>query len=354
MKILYIALKYDYGMPARGFSYEHNNFYDSLTKMEDGRHDVVYFPFDEIMREVGRDEMNKKLIEAVDKESPDLCFFALFTDEIKQSTIQHITDSGKTVTHNWFSDDHWRFHTFSKHWAPLFNWVSTTDSEAPAKYKKVGVGNVIKTQWACNHFLYKRTGRELGHDVTFVGQAHSNRKKVIKALEDAGVRVECWGGGWANGRIGQEDMVRLFGESRINLNLTMSSGTLRLKPAAKIFLNRRADDTYQLRNPLSWPAHTRSLLVDKRRRQIKGRNFEVPGAGGFLLTEAADNLDEYYVDGKEIVVFRDMTDLIEKAKYYLAHERERAKIAEAGYQRTLREHTYEKRFRAIFKEMGLL
>lgn len=353
MKILYIALKYDYGVPTRGFSYEHNNFYDSLVKMDGGKHEVVYFPFDEVMREVGRDEMNKQLLETVEKERPDLCFFFLFTDEIKKSTIQHITDSGITLTYNWFADDHWRFSTFSKRWAPVFHWVSTTDSKAPAKYKKEGIENVIKTQWGYNHFSYTRGRASLKYDVSFVGQAHSNRRKLVGLLEKAGLQTECWGGGWPNGRVSQEEMLRIFGESRINLNFTMSSGTLNKKQFAKLFFNRRADDTYQLRSPLLWPAHAKSLLIDKRRRQIKGRNFEVPGAGGFLLTEAADNIEEYYRDGKEIAVFRDTDELIEKARYYLAHERERATIAEAGYRRTLDEHTYEKRFRALFRKMGL-
>ena len=46
-------------------------------------------------------------------------------------------------------------------------------------------------------------------------------------------------------------------------------------------------------------------------------------------------------------------DLVEKVRYYLKHEDERAAIAQAGYERTLREHTYVHRFRDIFGQMGL-
>ena len=101
-------------------------------------------------------------------------------------------------------------------------------------------------------------------------------------------------------------------------------------------------------------AKARSEEARRQNEQIKGRNFEVPGSGGFLLTADADNLTDYFEDGKEIVIFKDTKDLIEKAKYYLGHENERAAIAEAGYQRSLREHTYEKRFNEMFKIMGLI
>ena len=42
MKILYAASKFDYGIPARGYSFEHYNFYDSLVGMG---HEVEYFDF---------------------------------------------------------------------------------------------------------------------------------------------------------------------------------------------------------------------------------------------------------------------------------------------------------------------
>jgi len=353
MKILHIGMKYDYGNQDKGFSYEYYNFHDTLVRMNGGEHDVVHFPFDEVMKDVGRDEMNKKLLETVRREKPDLCFFAIFNDEIKKKTIKEITEKGNTVTYNWFSDDQWRFVNYSKHWAPLFHWVSTTHSKAPEKYKKMGYKNVIKTQFGCNQFIYKKTGAGLKHDVTFVGQPHGSRKKIVQDIADAGIKIECWGGGWPNGRISQDDMIKLFSESRINLNPTDLSSAFGTKPLAKIFLRRWVDGSYHPYNPKFWIPNIASL-VNKLGSQVKGRNFEVPGSGGFLLTGDADNLTEYFEDGKEIVIYKDTKDLMEKAKYYLSHEEERAAIAEAGYERTLREHTYEKRFNEIFKTMGLV
>ena len=71
------------------------------------------------------------------------------------------------------------------------------------------------------------------------------------------------------------------------------------------------------------------------------------------MTGPAEDLDSYYEFGKEMVCFHDTRDLIQKIKYYLSHEDERLAVAQAGYERTLREHTYAHRFDDIFQRMQL-
>ena len=84
------------------------------------------------------------------------------------------------------------------------------------------------------------------------------------------------------------------------------------------------------------------------RQQIKGRNFEIPGTGGFLLTNYADNLEEYYSDRKEIVVFHSEEEVPDLVRYYLQHDSERESIAKAGFERTSSEHTWDKRWGDVF------
>jgi spore maturation protein CgeB len=45
--------------------------------------------------------------------------------------------------------------------------------------------------------------------------------------------------------------------------------------------------------------------------------------------------------------------LIDKSRYYLAHESERRAIAEAGQRRALRDHTWAKRFDGLFRILGI-
>ncbi len=352
MKVLYCAMKYDYGIPDRGFSYEHENFYKTLTRMPGI--EVVYFPFDEILRSVGRKALNEQLLEKVKMVKPDLCFFVLFTDELMKETIREITKRGQSLTFNWFTDDHWRFDGYSRYWAPLFHWVSTTDHRAVEGYRAMGYKTVIKTQWACNSWALRQPGsRELIYDVTFVGQPHSNRRKIVAALKRLGVRIDCWGEGWPNGRLDQQKMLDVFQASKISLNFAGPSVHLGLEPIVKTFLTRRANDHLRLNTPAEMVGHLKAL-TGPRRAQIKARDFEIPGAGGFLMTNAPEEIEEFYTPEKEVVRFNDFDELVDKTRYYLDHGEEREEIRSAGFARTRRDHTYEQRFTEIFRTMGLL
>lgn len=350
LRVLFICVKHDYGDPCRGLSFENVNFFDTLSRMEGVA--CTFFPYDEIMRRMGRKAMNRMLLSAVDDQEPDVCFFSLFTDEITPDTIRRITEESSAQTLSWFGDDHWRFRNFSRHLAPFFHWVATTDSEAVEKYRALGCRGIIKTQWGFNHHLCKRYGIAEEFDVTFVGQVHSRRRETVRELRRAGVDVRCWGRGWEAGRLSQEEMARMYSRSRINLNFVESSVALNWKPVVKVFVNRRADNTLRLNAPRRMFESAAVLFAD-RRPQIKARTFEIPGSGGFLLTGFADNIEEYFVPGKEIAVFRTTEELIEKARHYLAHGEERESIRIAGEMRARRDHTFEKRFREIFQSMGV-
>jgi spore maturation protein CgeB len=349
LRVLYVGLKNDYGDPARGLSYEYVNFLGTLRRMEGI--DVAFFPFDEELRLKGRTEMNRALVETVDENSPDICFFVLFTDEIIPATIRRITETRGVTTVNWFGDDHWRFLPFSRHFAPSLHWVVTTDSAAVPKYHALGCRRVVKSQWGFNHHLLRRAEVLEEFDVTFIGQVHSRRREIVQGLRGAGIDVRCWGRGWEHGRLAQDEMVSMYGRSRINLNFTESSVVAGWKPLAKVLVNRRADDSVQLNGPGLMIDHARSL-VTARRAQIKGRNFEIPGAGGFLLTSHADNLEEYFIPGEEVALFSSREDLAAQIRHYLARPDERERIRVAGHARAMREHTYERRFLDIFHAIG--
>jgi spore maturation protein CgeB len=77
------------------------------------------------------------------------------------------------------------------------------------------------------------------------------------------------------------------------------------------------------------------------------RLYEVTGTGALLVTDAKRNLGELFAVGDEVVAYESAGELAKKVEYYLAHEDERAAIASAGQERTLREHTYAERMREL-------
>lgn len=350
MHILYVAMRYDYGRPEQGDSFEHCNFFDSLKHLG---HDIHYFDFMTVLAERGREGMNRRLVDIARAEKPDVMFTVLFGDELDEEAIRSISELPDTTTVNWFCDDHWRYENFSRHWAPCFNWVVTTDSHSVAKYHAMGYRNVIKSQWAANHFLYRKLDVPLLHDVTFVGKPHGIRRELIAALREFGVPVKVWGKGWGQGRASQEEMIEIFNQSRVNLNLSnASTGRRRHRWQRGLDRARRlARRTLHLQ-PQAGPV-AELLSTDRFPEQIKGRNFEVSGCGGFMLTGHADNLQAYYEPSREVACYRSFHELVQQCRYFLEHEDERAAVAEAGYARTLAEHTYAHRFAEVFRTIGV-
>ncbi|WP_414566578.1 MULTISPECIES: glycosyltransferase family protein [unclassified Anabaena] len=367
LKILYVGMKYDEGKPEQGYSFEHYNFYESLIKTG---HEIIYFDFMSLLHQYGHLSMNSRLMEIVKVEKPDLMFTFLFTNELDPKIVREISENTDTITLNWFADDHWRFDNFSCFWAPCFNWVVTTAESALPKYAQMGYHNVIKSQWGCNHFLYRKLDLPLKYDVTFVGQPHSNRRQVIEALVQSGIKVHVWGKGWNTGRLSQVQMIEVFNQSRINLNLQNSFMVGRRNNYAKRLASRCLDlipygDRVKIKSNELYNKFQNFLSVDsvleqpkshgqQNYAQIKGRNFEVPGCGGFVLTGKAENLEDYYQISKEVECFDNNDDLINQIKYYLKNEEQRIAIAKAGYERTLNEHTYVNRFNKIFQKIGLI
>jgi spore maturation protein CgeB len=88
-------------------------------------------------------------------------------------------------------------------------------------------------------------------------------------------------------------------------------------------------------------------------KQVRLRDFEAPMSGAFYMVEEFDELAEFFEPGKEIVFFTTPEDLLEKARYYLRHEAQRRRIRAAGLRRARAEHTWQDRFRMVFREMGL-
>lgn len=77
------------------------------------------------------------------------------------------------------------------------------------------------------------------------------------------------------------------------------------------------------------------------------RHFEITGYGGFMLTYLTAELESCFEIGRECDVFRDEAELLEKIDHYLNHPDERREIAAAGQKRTMSEHLFSHRIRAL-------
>ena len=329
MKILLACMAYDYGDPARGHSYEYYNFYQSLKALG---HEVELFDYMTEYQSLGKEGMNRKLLELAAGTRPALAMFSLYTDQFDQETIRALRQHTRTLC--FFHDDTWRV-GFSHYWAPQFDYFTTPDVYGVRSYRAMGLENAIHFPFGCNEVLYRKTGAGHIFDVSFVGAWHPYRQWLVERLRKAGVSVKTAGYRWPEGIVSHDDMVGIFNQSRINLNLSNSASW---------------DARYLASSPRSLLNRVRS---PKTAEQLKARHFEINGCGAFQLSYYVEGLETQYAIGHEIAIYLDPDDLLRKVQLYLAEPDLRNQIAQAGYCRTIAEHTFGRRFQHVFDCMGL-
>lgn len=329
MKVLLVSMLHAYGDSSREYSYEYFNFFQSLKQMG---HEVELFDYMGEIHAQGKAEMNRRLLERAREWQPKIAIFSLYTDQFDSQVVNELRSYTKTFC--FFHDDTWRVE-YSRYWARQFDYFSTPDLHGELKYREIGLPNAIHFPFGCNEMIFRKLDVPKRYDVSFVGSWHPYREWLINRIRKSGIDVEVAGFRWPNGEIDQEGMVRLFNESRVNLNLSNSASwdARYLVSSPKAFINR--------------------LRSNKNIEQMKARIFEVGGCGAFQLSYYVEGLADCYKPDREVGVYTDADDLVAKISFYLAHAELRESIAASGYERTLRDHTFTRRFQTVFERMGL-
>lgn len=318
-----------YGDPEREYSYEYFNFYQNLKKMG---HEVELFDYMGELHALGKEGMNRKLLARVSEWRPTVTLFSLYTDQFDPEAVNLLRQYSKTFC--FFHDDTWRVE-YSRYWAQQFDYFSTPDMYGEQKYREIGLPNAIYFPFGCNENIFRKLDVPKQYDVSFVGAWHPHREWLIKRIRKAGISVAVAGYRWPEGEVDQEGMVKMFNQSRINLNLSNSASwdARYLASSPRALLNR--------------------LRSKKNIEQMKARIFEVSGCGAFQLSYFVEGLATCFAIDREIGVYADSDDLVEKVKFYLAHDDLRESIAMAAHARTLSDHTFERRFATVFRRMGV-
>lgn len=326
VKVVVVCLKDDYNQPARGLSLEYYNLYLAMKNVAS---EVILFDFGTLYRERGQEEMNRALVEMLERERPDLTLVAPFSDELTPQAMDLARRYTRTVAYFW--DDIWRVEFVAK-WVPHFDYFTTPIRAMYRRYQAAGLTGAVYSPFGYNSSIYRATDVPMRHDVSFVGGSHPWRVFVIDRLRRAGFDVTVRGPFWPGGRLSPEEMGELFKASKINLNLSNA---------------RQWDARYLLS---SWRAMRNTLRTPKVRDGVKVRHFEIPGAGGFQLSYYAEGLERYFEIGDEVAIYLDLDELVEKVEYYLTHEAERERIARAGHARALG-YTMEARLSDLLREV---
>jgi len=327
------------------------NLYASLVSLG---HEVVEFAYDlyETFQNVdpedpaqrsfiatNRPKVTLELIEqirAAHSLRPVDLFFSYFYDAcVLPEAIDEIGSMGITTV-NWYCNGSYQLRLVSEI-SPHYDWCLVPEKFRLKDYVSMGA-KPIYCQEAANPLVYRPYDVPIEYDVTFVGQAYGERPSYIQYLRSNGIDVQVWGRGWpaapqppqsspqpeaavyGGGILSDDAMIKMYSRSKINLGFSTCGETHR---------------------------------TGERILQVRLRDFEIPMSGGFYMVEYMEELQEFFEIGKEIVCYNDREDLVNKIRYYLAHESERDAIRWAGHRRCHFDHTWQKRFESAFTEMGL-
>jgi len=98
-------------------------------------------------------------------------------------------------------------------------------------------------------------------------------------------------------------------------------------------------------------AESKIIFNNSMRDDLNMRTFECMATGSFLLTSWNSTIEEFFKDGVHCAIYHSEEDMIEKARYYIAHDEEREKIAQAGCEEVLKNHTIDCRVNVMLSEI---
>lgn len=146
-------------------------------------------------------------------------------------------------------------------------------------------------------------------DLLFIGHHEPRTEAGILALVEAGLSVKVYGADWDRAK---------------NKAKLLSTAAFK----------QLSDDDYE--KALKGAKIGLCFFSEMNNSQTSGRSFEITASGTFLLAMRSDQHLECFVEGKEAEFFGDAAELVQKARYYLAHGKEREDIAKHGYERCMK------------------
>lgn len=292
---------------------------------------LVTFDYRKLAQKYGQSRMNDMLLKTAVKFQPDLVQMGK-AELIYGSTIKRIKEEIDTCVIHFYGDFRWE----PQDWVidigryadyTLFN---CTDPRILDKYRALGVKNIgpFWNAGADPDIFHPRKVAKT-KDVTFTGtnqpispyEGYITRRELVEAILNEGIDLYLYGNKWEylshmpNAHI----LPLVFGDQLVNVYA-----------ASKITLGVSA-----VNNVCMYAAWRRT--------------FETMASGAFHLTHYVPGLEEVFENKKHLVWFNSVPEAIELIKYYLAHDEERQRIAEAGRQEVLIHHTWDIRIAELMK-----
>lgn len=257
--------------------------------------------------------------------------------------------------------------------SPHFDYNLHSEKDARAKFLTIGA-NPLWWPMASNPKYFKPFDVPRTIEASFVGANYALRARYVAHLLQNGVDVHAFGPGWLWATTSAWRSVA----KRIKyLLLTATARSAQAQYAASAQL---ADHDFRRSLAVSFPENVHPPVSDEElialysrshvslgflevydrhepsrpvTQHLHLREFEAPMSGALYCTGYTDELAEMFEPDKEVLVYRNQHELLEKVRYCLAHPEQAEQVRQAGRKRALAEHTYHARFRTLFESLGL-
>jgi spore maturation protein CgeB len=356
----------------------YRNLYEPLVELG---HDVYLFSSMDGKQAMAKDNVHlraafsQRMLEVFRKEHQrshfDLVFSYLMDGMVDTGVLDDIRRVG-VPTCNFSCNNAHQFHLVNEI-SPHFDFNLHAEKDARHKFLEIGA-NPFWWPMASNPKYFRPIDIPRTIDVSFVGANYGLRGRYIGHLLDHDIQAQVYGPRWWPSLT---PMWRLAAKRVKLLAQAMLARTLEQKAYHSGIL---AEHDFHQKLFAIYSAHFHQPVSDAElialysksqislgflevynqhnpsksvTQHLHLREFEAPMSGALYLTGYSAELAEFFEPDKEMLVYRNRHELLEKVQYYLANPVAAEEIRRAGHRRALQEHTYQHRFNTLFDHLGL-
>lgn len=287
----------------------------------------------------------------------DFLLAYLFPQQVEPAAIQQIRSLGVPCV-NFFCDNVREFthvpetfRVFDLHWTP--------EAEARAMYQRAGHRSVYAPMPMWVPPEQRNVPEKETDDITFIGSHDVLREELLAEAVGRGLTLRLHGAGWSSPSSPHTQSPPVSGKLQNQLAFLRRYGIGGFVHKLSYKAHRCPDRAWlakALQPPISdaeYSRVTRESAVtlginrypsfrhsfNRPHAYSRLRDLEAPMLGACYLTEAAPGLSDLYEFGKEIEIYRNAEELVDKARALRADPARRRRLREAGQRRALAEHT---------------
>tara|TARA_B100000767_G_scaffold268118_1_gene287867 strand:+ start:1548 stop:2687 length:1140 start_codon:yes stop_codon:yes gene_type:complete len=345
-------------------------FYNILNSLEKMGHEVTLFDFKKEWANLSsntdrqkKTELTELILKKFNKQP--IGFYNLFLSFLSD---QYVTPElykefkGKCLTVNWSCNSH-QFNDLHRDISPVADLNTYITLDHKDLYDSVNA----ESYWmpmAANPNYYKNDPIK-DIDISFIGTAYYKRPYYIWRLLQSGHDIDVSGVAW-NFDKNFLNFIRIYIYPTVIAFSKDSNKMHLIENNTRVNIIRLINKNWSVGGPLSDNDYTNKLsrsymtlnFPEARNNHnfmdpnmiwgVNFRDFEAPMSGALLITQFSKELEHFYEDGKEVISFNNEHELLDKVNFYSRNKKSGEIIAQAGYERAIKDHTWESRFRDLF------